>query len=117
MQAVAALRRPLDDSRYQVYKAREARRILTNKQALHARRQRALANFSMPPGAHALPDEAPDRTARLLARLLARLRERECVASDSAPASPVHPAAVAYQHLRLHLLETEAATLAAWLEE
>ena len=106
---VEVVRRAAQNSSQRLYKARYALWTVANGQALLARRQRVLTDFAMPPAVHVLPDEAPDRTARLLTRL------RDYVAEDTAPSSPLHPAAVTYQHLRLHLLETEAATLAAWL--
>ncbi len=87
---------------------------LVARQALLARRRRAVAELQAPPPptlpAAVLADEAPELTAFLLHRLT------DYVAADSAPTSALHPAAVAYQHLRLHLLETEAATLAAWVQ-
>ena len=95
-------------ARFQLYKARRALRTVEEALALLARRQRAVIDFSAPPAAHVLPDDAPDRTARLLRHL------GEYIGDDTTPQSPLHPAAVAYQRLRLHLLETEAATLAAW---
>lgn len=95
--------------RWRLYKARYAHRTTAEALALLARRQRAVADITAPPAANIPADAHPTGTAFLLKRL------RDYVADDTATHSPLHPAAVAYDRLRWHLLETEAATLAAWL--
>jgi transcriptional regulator with XRE-family HTH domain len=81
---------------------------------VQAHRRALLTAFAAPPAAaqslrQVLPDSEPEYTQYLVDLLQRR------VARPEWPAPNLTPAAIARDRLRLHLLEAEAATLAAWL--
>ncbi len=83
---------------------------------VQAHRQALLAAFEAPTSAalslrEVCPDEKPTNTQYLVDLLKRRAADTEW------PTPSLTPLALTRDRLRLHLLETEAATLAAWLGE